>query len=353
MKVVIAAGGTGGHIYPGMAVAEEIRRRDPQAEILFIGSQEGLEKDIIPREGYRLKLIFARALLRKLSYKSISAPFISLFGFFQALSILIKVRPPVLFATGGYVCLPVVAAAKILGINIFIHEQNVIPGMVNRLCSRLAKKVFLTFPESLKYISGEIVGDPVRQVIINMDRRCARDTLKLAEDKKVVVIMGGSQGSKKINEIVISAAEKIPEGFECIHIIGNRDFPWVNNYLKGKKILNYRSLPYVYAEMPLLLAAADVVVSRAGATAISEFLAKGLPMILIPFPYAAENHQMLNANAIAKSGAALVIDEKEFSAEKLLSLLTTEALDYAKMKTASMALAKPDAAERIVDCFYV
>ncbi|MDI6731035.1 MAG: undecaprenyldiphospho-muramoylpentapeptide beta-N-acetylglucosaminyltransferase [Candidatus Margulisbacteria bacterium] len=352
MKIVIAAGGTGGHIYPGIAIAEEIRRRNPQAEILFIGSREGLEKDIIPREGYKLTLIAARALLRKLSYKSVTAPFVCFIGFLQSLAVLIKFRPSTIFATGGYVCLPVIAAAKILGIKIIIHEQNVIPGMVNKICSRFSYKTLLTFPESLHYIKGEVVGDPVRQAIKSMDRKLAREKLGLLEEKTTVLIMGGSQGSKKLNEIVISAAERIPEGFEFIHIIGNRDFPWVNNYLKGKKVINYRALPYVYAEMSLLLAAADLVVSRAGATAISELLIRGLPMILIPFPFASDNHQLFNAKAVAVNGAAIVVDEKDFSSDKLLSLLTTNSMDYVKMKTASFSLARPMAAERIVDILY-
>jgi UDP-N-acetylglucosamine--N-acetylmuramyl-(pentapeptide) pyrophosphoryl-undecaprenol N-acetylglucosamine transferase len=352
MKIVIVSGGTGGHIYPGIAIAEEIKAREARAEILFLGSREGLEKELLRKAGYELKLIKSRALLRKLSYKAISAPFVSAIGFFQALFILMKFSPKILISTGGYASLPAVLAAKFLGIPIFVHEQNVLPGAVNRFCKRFAKKVFLSFPESLQYIQGEIVGNPVRRAIISAEKQSSRQRLNLEIDGKVILVMGGSQGSKKLNETVISSLSDLPSGTQLLHIIGNRDFGWVSRYLEGKKIDNYFPLPYLHRHIAEALAAADLAVSRAGATAIAEFLARGLPMVLVPFPYAADDHQMKNGRAIAQAGAAIVVEDKDLTPEKFISLITDSSLDYDKMGKASRSLAKVDAAQRIVDYIY-
>lgn len=356
MKIAIVSGGTGGHIYPGIAIAEEIKRRDPEASILFLGSEEGLEKELISREGYPLSLIKSRALLRKLSYKAVSAPFISAIGFFQSLRILTAYSPSVLISTGGYASLPVVLAAKMLRIPILLHEQNVLPGAVNRFCQRFAKKIFLSFPESQQYMPGEVVGNPVRREIREAHREEARKKFNLSEHDKVILVMGGSQGSKKINETVISSLpllsrQSLPSRVQILHIIGNRDHGWVSRYLQGKNISNYQALPYLHT-IADALAAADLVISRAGATAIAEFLVRGLPMVLIPFPYAAGDHQRLNAEAIAKSGAAVVIEDKDFTPEKFVELIVDPALDYDKISKASRNLARPKAAERIVDTIY-
>ena len=351
MKIAIVSGGTGGHIYPGVAIAQEIKSRDPSASILFLGSKEGLEKDIISREEYPISLIKSRALLRKLSYKALSAPFISMIGFFQSIWILKSFSPKALFSTGGYASLPVVLAAKLLGIPVLIHEQNVLPGRVNRLCRKFARKVFLSFEESLKYMPGVGVGNPIRREILEAKREAARNKFNLGPQEKVVLVMGGSQGSQKINETVLSSLENLPSYIKILHIIGNRDFGWVSRYLEGKNINNYRSLPYLH-DMADALSAADLAVSRAGATAIAEFLVRGIPMILIPFPYAAEDHQKLNAKVIAENGGALVIEDKDFSSRKFVELITDSSLDYDKMSKACHELAKPTAAERIVDFIY-
>jgi len=349
VKIAIVAGGTGGHIYPGLAIAEEVRLRDPKAEILFLGSEEGLEKDLVSRAGYEIKLIKSRALLRKLSYKAISAPFVSVIGFFQALSILKANAPTVLFSTGGYASLPVVLTARLLGIPILLHEQNVLPGAVNRFCQRFSKLNFLSFPQSLEYMRGEVVGNPVRRKILAGQKDQACKKLKLDKNKKVVLVMGGSQGAKSINQTVLAALSSLPAGVQIIHLIGKRDFDWAEHSFKN--FPNY--FPFAYLDdMQDVLAAADLVISRAGATAIFEFLAKGLPMVLIPFPYAAGNHQLLNAQAIAKNGAAVVVNDQDFTANKFIELLSSSVLDYDKMRQASLSLAKPQAAQRIVDFIY-
>ena len=343
MKIVIVSGGTGGHIYPGIAIAEEIKMRDTNASILFLGSEKGLEKELVAGKGYAIKLIKSR--------KTISSLFISLIGFFQALVILRGFSPKALIATGGYASLPAVLAAKVLRIPIVLHEQNVLPGTVNRLGQRLAEKVFLSFAESLKYIPGEVVGNPVRREILEAQKENARGKLNLPLDKKVILVMGGSQGSKKINETVISSLANLPADKHILHIVGARDFGWVNSYLKDRKINNYQAFPYVH-EMGNILAAADIVISRAGATAIAEFLVRGLPMVLIPFPYAADNHQLLNAKAVADAGGAIIVDDRDFTPARFIELINDAALNYDKMSQAVKKLARPQAAKRIVSYIY-
>lgn len=350
MKIAIAAGGTGGHIYPGLAVAQVIKQRDPGAQIIFIGGTEGLEQDLIPREGYRLKLIKARALLRKLSYKAFSAPFVCLIGFFQAISFFLAFSPAVVLATGGYVSLPAVMAAWLLRIPVIIQEQNLLPGAVTRLASRFAQKCFLSFPQTQKHLRGEVIGNPVRKEIIKADRVQARQSLGLKKER-VVLVVGGSQGAKKLNETILSALPDLPFGVKVIHLVGRRDAAWINNHLAEKNFPNYQTLSYVY-DMAAILAAADLVISRAGATAIAEFLVRGLPMILIPFPYAADDHQALNARAVAEAGAAISVPEKDFTPAKFIALLQDISLDYDKMSQAAKALARPEAAERIVNYIY-
>jgi len=351
MKIAIVSGGTGGHIYPGIAIAQEIKGRDPAASILFLGSEEGLEKDLISSEKYPLRLIRSRALLRSFSYKALSVPFISAIGFFQSLRILKSFSPKVLVSTGGYASLPVVLAARVLGIPVILHEQNVLPGAVNRFCRKFAKKVFLSFDQSQKYMPGEVVGNPVRREILEAGRKEARRRLGLGSKEKVVLVVGGSQGSQKINETVISSLSRVPAGVKILHIVGNRDFGWISRYLEGKKIGNYLSLPYLH-DMADALAAADLAISRAGATAIAEFLLWGIPMILVPFPHAAADHQRLNAGVVVEGGGAVMVEDKDFTSEKFIDLITDFSLDYDKMSRACRELAKSDAAERIVDFIY-
>lgn len=345
MKIAIVSGGTGGHIYPGIAIAEEIKSREPRAEIIFLGSEEGLEKDLIPRAGFKISLIKARALLRKISYQAVTAPFVSAFGFFQALKFLWSFRPKILVSTGGYASLAAVLAAKCLKIPVFIHEQNVLPGVTNRLCFRLADRVFLSFDESLSFHAGIVAGNPVRKEILRADKKNARKQLGLLPGKKVLLVMGGSQGARKINETVLAALTEIDGNrWEVIHIIGARDYEG----LDLPRYPFYHPFAYLY-NIADALAAADLVVSRAGATAIAEFIARGLPMVLVPFPFSAEGHQDLNAKVVAENGAGVVINNNDFTPEKFVSIVSDPGLNLKDMSDASKKLAKLEAAKRIAD----
>ncbi|MGB9613093.1 MAG: undecaprenyldiphospho-muramoylpentapeptide beta-N-acetylglucosaminyltransferase [Candidatus Margulisiibacteriota bacterium] len=360
MKIAIVAGGTGGHIYPGLALACELRKIKPEIEILFLGSEEGLEKELVPRENFKIKIIKARALLRKFSYRSVSAPFVSVIGFFQALRILYSFHPSFLVSFGGYVSFPVVAAAKLLGIPILIHEQNVLPGIVNRLLARWARQVFLSFEESKKYFSfdqlkGYVVGNPIRPEIVSANREDSRKALGFTTSDFVVLVMGGSQGARKINEVLLASLPLIEESnlshLKILHIVGKRDISWIDEALATKSYPFYKKVDYLY-NVAGALAAADLVVSRAGATAIAEFLARGLPMILIPFPYSAENHQKLNARVVAEHGAAVVIENDQFTKEKLFSIICELKPRLKELEKAAKKMAKLDAARKIADWIF-
>jgi UDP-N-acetylglucosamine--N-acetylmuramyl-(pentapeptide) pyrophosphoryl-undecaprenol N-acetylglucosamine transferase len=341
MKIGIVSGGTGGHVYPGIAVADEIKRQHPAADILFLGSRAGLEKDVVPKAGYRIELIRARR----------SPSVASLIGFFQALIILRGFRPQVLLSTGGYASLPVVLAARLLSVPIYIHEQNVLPGFTNRFCARWAKEVFLSFGESQQYLRGTVTGNPVRREIIAADREESRRNLGYQSDDRVVFIMGGSQGARSINRTVIAALPALAAAagkIKIIHVVGKRDADLALAAVRPGQYPFYRQVDYLYnvAEM---LAAADLAVSRAGATALAEFTCRGLPMVLVPFPYSAEGHQDLNARAAAEAGAGILVENNEFTPEKFMALVSDTGLDLAGMSLAAKRLGRPAAAARIVD----
>jgi UDP-N-acetylglucosamine--N-acetylmuramyl-(pentapeptide) pyrophosphoryl-undecaprenol N-acetylglucosamine transferase len=342
MKVIIVAGGTGGHIYPGIAVAEEIKRRNRSNELLFVGSREGLEGKLVRQEGFQIELIRARGLLRKFSYKAISAPFVSCLGFFDALRIMDSFKPDRLISMGGYVSLPVVLAARLKRIPVLLHEQNSIPGIVNRLCSRLARWITLSFKETQKYLKGRVTGNPVRKRILDAKRsKAIRPTL---------LIMGGSQGALSINTAIPDLLDKFKGlNLDILHITGERDFDQIKNIRDFSPYPFYHLRRYMY-NIEEGLALADLVVSRAGATAISEILALGIPSILIPFPYSAEGHQEANAKILKEQGAAELLDNRNLSLlPELVESIIGDPKRSEAMSRAAAGLAKRDAAKRIVD----
>lgn len=345
MKVIIAAGGTGGHIYPGVAIAEEIMVRDPKNEVLFIGKIGGLEKDLIGKENFKTSLIHVSGITRKLSIKSIIAPFISLFGIFECIRIFLAFKPQFVVLTGGYVSFPAELASKVLGIKTLLTEQNVLPGFTNRLISKFVNYVVLTFEESKKYLDGIVVGNPIRARIKNLK--------KVQKINKRILITGGSQGAKSLNTEILSALDLFKgQDVDIYHSIGSRDY---DTLIKSKDLSNYpfyKPSAYMY-NIEEVLASTDFVVSRAGATAITEFLALGIPMILVPFPYSAEGHQDLNAEVVRDAGAAIIVKDSNLTdlPRMILSLIKDDA-KLKSMSEAALRMAKPDAAKKIVDLIY-
>lgn len=331
MKLIIVAGGTGGHIYPGIAIAEKLSKK---ADVLFIGSYEGLEKDLIK---FPIKLIHARGLLRKISWKAISAPFMAIWGYIDAIKILKKFKPDWVISMGGYVSFPVIVAAKLLRIPILLHEQNVLPGATNRFLSKFADIVTLSFSESEKYLKGTVTGNPVRESILSLSKKESQEF--------TILVFGGSQGARSINMAIGDQIEKLKElNVKIIHIAGKRDYAFLNKH----DYPFYHMLSYMY-NIEEGYREADIVISRAGATAIAEILACGIPSILIPFPYAAENHQEFNARAVEKHGAAIILNDSDLDdMSKVIGSLIQDRDKLKKMSLAAKDLSRIDAAENII-----
>lgn len=362
MRVLITGGGTGGHIYPALAIARGIKEKHPETEVLFVGTAKGLEADIVPRAGYPFRTVTVEGLTRRISFKALTTLLKTCKGCFEAFKIVRDFKPTVVVGTGGYVCGPVVLIASLLGIPALIHEQNAYPGITNKLLARFVKKVAVTFPESRKYFStkGDVVltGLPVRPEIQTTQRDKAVRALGLDMDKFTVLTVGGSRGARSINKAMIRVISELanrPE-IQVIHMTGHTGFDETMAEIKtaGIDMVNSGNItvePYLY-NMDEALAAADLVICRAGATTIAEITVRGLPAILIPYPYASENHQEHNARAMVKNDAASMILDRDLNGQKLWDTVRELYQDphrLASMAQASRKLAKPDALRHLLD----
>lgn len=329
MKVVITGGGTGGHVYPAIAIADRIVQRSNDAEILFIGTEKGIENDIVPKNGYPIKFITISGLNRRSLIKNVKVAREYLKAKKQTKKILSEFKPDLVIGTGGYVCGPVVKVASKLGIPCYIHEQNATPGITNRALEKSVKTVFLGFEEAGKVFKNKekhvVSGNPVRDIFFKMKKPVARENLKIGQDEFLIFIFGGSQGAAKINKAAIEMVEKYngKEGVRLVFVTGKRYFEPVETEMKEKGIEiedNVSVVPYI-DDMHLYIPAADVVVSRSGALTVSEITVSSTPSILIPSPNVAGNHQMFNAKAVADKGGAIILEESQLSGEKLAQLI--------------------------------
>ena len=357
--IVLTGGGTGGHIYPALAIAGGLKSVIPSANFVFIGTNNGLEKDIIPRAGYHLEFISSAGIERKLSLKGIFALKEGLKGVGQAINHLRKIQPEVVIGTGGYVSGPVMLAAVMLGFPTAIHEQNAYPGVTNKLLNPLVKKVFLTFPEAQERFARKnnliLTGLPVRREILTAKREEALKYFGINQGDFVLTVVGGSRGARSINT-AMDEVHKYFLGNEKVHIIhvtGENDYQNTIHRLQENGIIpnqNSKIYPYMH-DIKHALAAADLIVGRAGASFLSEILVLGIPAILIPYPYAAENHQFWNAMSLVNVGAAKIIEDKNLHGERLLDAVLEIMQGKNKrdeMHRASTKLAKKDALEKIV-----
>jgi UDP-N-acetylglucosamine--N-acetylmuramyl-(pentapeptide) pyrophosphoryl-undecaprenol N-acetylglucosamine transferase len=312
LKVLFAAGGTGGHLYPAFAIAEALRARGD--EVVFVGTKERLEARLVPAAGYPLLTIAAHPLRRSLSFDLIRTLVSNALGFVQSLRILGRVRPDMVVATGGYVCVPVVLAARarqrfgMSRTSIALLEPNAVPGIANRLLRRRVDEVW----------DARSTGVPVRSSLLQPRSRTeAASRLRLDPSKKVLFAFGASQGARSVNDALIELVRRdaIPGGWQLLLLTGERDFERVRDAVDGCA----RILPYL--EDPAdAYACADLVLARAGASTLAELAALGLPAILVPYPYATEGHQQANAQALASWGAAVVLEDSELPS-KLGTLL--------------------------------
>ncbi|ABP66539.1 UDP-N-acetylglucosamine--N-acetylmuramyl-(pentapeptide) pyrophosphoryl-undecaprenol N-acetylglucosamine transferase [Caldicellulosiruptor saccharolyticus DSM 8903] len=359
ISIVFSGGGTGGHIYPAVAVADYLKKRYNNLNIVFIGTNEGLESKIVPQHGYKIEYIQAKGLKRSLTVKNVEVFLKFISGYRQALQILKRIKPKVVFVTGGYVSLPVALAARRLKIKTILHEQNAYPGLANKIISRFCEKILISFEESKRFFKNSnkvvLTGNPVRLEIFSHNERAAKSSLGL-EDKIIVLAVGGSRGAENLNKAVIRLSKEF-EGCKDVYFIlssGDTKYLEAVNFANSLGVKsNIKILPYI-SDMPRYLAAADIVISRAGAIAISEITALGKPSIIVPSPYVANNHQEYNAKALEKVGACFVVLESELESDKLKSFLEKLIYDkalYERMSESSKKMGKPEATQNIGKIF--
>ncbi len=360
MKVILACGGTGGHIYPAVAIADKIRQHSKNAEILFVGSSRGIENDIVRKAGYDITHIEMYGINRKNPFANIRTAYYFLASRKKAAKLINDFKPDFVIGTGGYQCYPPIYAAAKAGIPSAVHESNSIPGVAVRMVEKYVDRIYTNFPgleEKLKYKEKVMrVGNPlVSENIIKADEK-TRKTLGIPDNtEKIVLSFGGSRGAPAINEYMIKfISEYAPKhkNILFVHATGKNGYEISQNKLKESHIDNLdnvRVLEYIY-NMPLWEAAADAVICRAGAMTISEMALGQKACIFIPSPYVAENHQYKNAKLLSDKEAAVLIEEKELSTEKIkenVEKILFDKSESEKMKRNISAFALRGASEKI------
>ena len=366
MNVIFTCGGTGGHINPAIAVANILRERHPDSKILFVGAKGHMEEQLVPKAGYDLKCLDIAGLVRGKSFSAIKKNVKTVSNTVKAVNTCKKIirdfQADVIIGTGGYACFPALMAGALMGIPTCVHESNAMPGLTTRLLADRVDRMLVCFPESAQRYKHpekvETVGMPIRREFVFMDKETARKELGIG-DEKLVVSAFGSLGAKKMNEAmadVFALEQQDGFPFRHIHATGKFGWEWMPEKVKenGVDLENCPSIDmreYIY-NMPILMAAADVFISRAGASSCNEIAAAGTPAILIPSPNVTDNHQEKNARVLSDRGGAVLITEKECSAKVLYDQINALLADDALRKEMSMKLQQNvilDCAERICD----
>jgi UDP-N-acetylglucosamine--N-acetylmuramyl-(pentapeptide) pyrophosphoryl-undecaprenol N-acetylglucosamine transferase len=367
MKLIIAGGGTGGHLFPGIAVAEEFLSRDPANEVLFVGTERGIEARAVPAAGYRLEQISAAGIRGKGPLSQLKGVAMMVFGYAQSRKILKSFRPDMVLGVGGYASLPMVLAARGMQIPRFIHEQNAIPGQTNRLLARFASKVFITLEESAHFFSSVstlLTGNPLRRQILDMIEKQSPPSIPPLSTWRSergeqgggylrLFVFGGSQGAHAINAAMIDALPFLKESrvrLAITHQTGEKECTEVMSAYRAAGVEAVVT-PFI-GDMAAEYARADLIICRAGATTIAEVTACGKACLFIPFPYAVDDHQRRNAEALLKKDACFMMLERELTGETLAETIHTleEDPDLVRRTGAlAFSLARLDAARIIVD----
>jgi len=349
MKVMIAAGGTGGHIYPGIAVANEIMRRDNSSEVLFVGTSRGLETRIVPENGFQLALIHSVGLKNVGIKGKITGVMTLPRSFVEARRLLREFRPSVVVGAGGYVSGPVLMMAVVMGIPTLVMDSNALPGFTNRRLAKFVDRAALTFNEALPFFGkkGTVTGNPVRKEFFDVEP-------KHRDGSTSVLIFGGSQGARAINNAMVGALDHLNGTRESMHVVhqtGEADFEKVRGAYQERGWETADVRPYI-SDMVTEFEKADVLVCRAGATTCAEIAAAGKAAIMIPLPTAADDHQRKNAEAMQNAGAVKMLAQDQLTPESLASTLSELAASpetIVSMEKAARQLAREDAAEATVD----
>lgn len=366
MNVIFTCGGTGGHIYPAIAIADAWKERHPDSNILFIGGEHWIEEKLVPKAGYDLKVLPAYGFERSLKWGSIKHNLKAIKSTSYAVKACKKIirdfKADVVIGTGGFASFPALMAASQLKIPTCVHESNAVPGLTTKMFAKRADKVLVCFPQCIKHYAEpekvEVVGMPVNREFIYSHKEECRKELNL-DSRPVILSAFGSQGAKLMNQTMAELFELEKEAgypFQHIHAVGHFGRKWMPELVHSKGIetennVNIMMQEYIY-NMPRVMAAADVVIGRAGSSTCNEIAASGTPCILIPSPNVTANHQENNARALEEKGAAVVVLEKDCTAqtimEKIQELLEDKAR-YKQMRKALHGLAVPDSAERVCD----
>lgn len=358
MKYLITGGGTGGHIYPALAILDQIKKEDPDGEFLYVGRRAGLEKELAEKAGYNYKAVRIKGLPRRINLDSLKTAIALVQGIHDAKKIIKDFQPDIVIGTGGYVSFPTVYVAQQKNIPTLLQEANAFPGKVNRILSKKAKAVALAFKEAEARLATDktfISGNPIRPVFLDVDKNAARKKYSIKDGEKLILSFGGSGGQESINDALVEIFQKpIRESYKYIHITGRDYYNEFLDQLKEKnielsdaiKILDYSH------EIPDLLAAADVAILSSSAISLAEVACVGLPSILVPKTYTADNHQEFNARAFEDAGASLVILEKDLTGSSLDQAISTIVDDQEKMQKmgkCAKILSKPNSTKEIVE----
>lgn len=359
MKVLLSGGGTGGHVYPAIAIANKIKEENPDCEILFVGTEKGIESEIVPKYGYELKTVTVQGFRRKIDFENIKRVFKLCKGLEQSRKIVKKFKPDIVIGTGGYVSGPVLFNSALNKTVTIVHEQNSFPGVTNKILSKMVTRVLTSFEDSHARFPEEsrdklvLTGNPVRKEILQARKSTSRKKLGISEDKKMVLCYGGSGGSEEINEAMLLVIKNmVKEDVAFIFATGKLYYDEFMEALGEVSLKPYqRVMPYL-DNMADGLAASDIVIGSAGAISLAEITALGKPSIIIPKAYTAENHQEYNAKSIESQGAGIAILEKDLTPERLnevvFKLLGDREL-LIDMANASKNIGKPQAIDLIYD----
>lgn len=353
LTFILAGGGTGGHLFPALAIAEELKKQEPEAQMLFVGTKGKIETRVVPERGYPLTILWLSGFRRSLSPGNLLVPLKIVVSIVQSFFLVRRANPSAVIGTGGYVCGPVLFVASLLGIPTAIHESNSFPGITTRLLAGRVSRVFAAFEDVKQWIPNartiEIVGTPTLGTLGSVTREEALRFFRLNTEKKTLLIVGGSLGATSINAAILPLLEALDaSGTQCIWQTGTLEFEPIRRQSEGR----LRGWVGAFIErMDLAYAAADLVLCRAGATTIAELTRVGKAAIVVPYPHSAEDHQTRNAKTLVDAGAALMITDKQLPAllkKELFGLLQNQAHQTA-MAAASKKLGRPDAARRVAE----
>lgn len=337
MRVIIAAAGTGGHINPGIAIANEIKKREPNSEIIFVGTKTGIENDLVPRAGYKLKTLDAYGLQRKISFQNFKRMCKTLKSYKKAKEIVKEFKPDVVIGTGGYICGPVISAGIKLKIKTILHESNAFPGVAVKLLSGKVDCVMVGFEDAKARLPKAknivVTGTPTKIHKIGLTdikKKELKKPLNINNNLPIVLVFGGSQGAESINKSLVEIINNnLNRNYQIIWAVGQNKYDEIKKQIKSYN--NAKILPYIY-NMEEILNLADLVVARSGAMTITEISRCHKPAIFIPFPFATENHQEYNAKALEKVGAAKIILDRDLTFEVLNDSINGIVNDKEKMK---------------------